>query len=109
MLRARSALLTAALGLGLFSGCSSTGSSSNEGWFHRLTHRQSSDPCQGTLVGMPTMTEGPMLQDYGPYPVGSAAPSCGVMPQTTMPPLAPPGGRIEAQPEPYRPVIREIR
>jgi hypothetical protein len=104
MFRARLASITLAAGLGLASGCCSL---SDHSLFSRFGHR--SRPAPETVVGADvcTGTEGPLMQDYGPYPVPAApAPAPVPYPGTGPQPLAVPP-RLEPQPQapvvPYQP------
>ncbi len=103
MFRARLLTLTLAAGLGVSGGCCGM---SERHLFPHFGHRMRTEP--ETVVGAevcPT-TEGPAVQDFGPYPA-PAAPAPAVGPQ----PLAAPQ-RLEplpqAPPVPYQPT-RNLR
>jgi hypothetical protein len=87
----------------------------------RIFNRNEAAPCCGEVSA--SYPEGPVLQDYGPYPPGTTYQGGGVpstscpqlVPQgSPLPPLsAPPGVRIQPTPtgnapvEPYRPLPRD--
>ncbi len=118
MLRARLAKAVLVAGVGLLSGCASLSNHPLVGWFHHKNTTVIGESCEGPIC------DGPVLQDYGPYPTtgapmmqgGTCGPMIGTQPMPGMPPQGmPPMGtapRIEplpAQPEPFRPMMREFR